>query len=161
MPVTNFAIFYFAATCTDSNGSTSDFSNQVAATNYESNSWSAICLAWDASATTNDLITNYTVWWGTNGILRVSNVVISSFTGSVAAGTNLTATVWVFPAALTNVVLSVTSAGATNLYMASRLAGPWSALNRTNYVATNAPGPLYFRSRGKAGNKVAIRTTRQ
>lgn len=143
-------LWYFAATARDTNGLESAFSNEVSLTNvYTTLPISSVVLGWDPSPVTNDLVTNYTVYWGTAP---------GSYSNTVAAGTNLSATVPVIPPPPSNHVLTVTTTG-TNLYRASSLSAPWLPLNRTNYRATNAIGPYYFRGKGGLTNRVLITLT--
>lgn len=56
----------------------------------------------------------------------------------------------------TLIVHVTVSGGATNLYHATSLAGPWSPLGTTNYWVTNQFGVHYYRGKGKSGNRVII-----
>lgn len=143
-------LWFFAATATDKQGLESDFSSEVVLTNIFSNSpISLVTLAWDKSSGTN-VITNYTIYFGSAH---------TNYTNLTLVGTNLTGTVRVLPAPLTNTVLTVTTTG-TNLYRSSTLNGPWISLGRTSYAVTNSPSPFYFRSR-PSSSKVSIKTVLQ
>lgn len=136
--------FYFAATAFDRNGLESDYSNEV--TYSTTNPMKAVTLAWDASISTNGPLT-YWIYQG--GASR-------SYTNHYAAGTNLALAVR--PALpRTNLVLTVTTSGATDLSWAPTLRGPWTSLNATNWSDTNPPAPRYFRAvANKAGSKLFI-----
>ncbi|MEN6533336.1 MAG: hypothetical protein ABFD89_06715 [Bryobacteraceae bacterium] len=131
-PTTN--LLYFAATASDAAGLSSDYSTELVYTN--TTRASRFVLAWDASPGTN-VITNYTVWQG-----RASR----SYTNSVNAGTNLTATLLTAPPAKTNRVITVTTVNATNLEYSSRAGGPWLLAGKTNLCFTNpVVSALYYR----------------
>jgi multisubunit Na+/H+ antiporter MnhC subunit len=135
--------FYFVATA-QAGGLESTNSNEVVYVRTNTSvQW--VTLAWNRSPTLTT-ITNYMVYKG-----RVSGV----YTNAYPAGTNLTLRVPLFPPVLTNVVINVTTTGATNLAYASSLAGPWVKVGATNWTATNPPSPRYFRSM-KAGSRVYI-----
>jgi hypothetical protein len=150
-PGTDFITFFFAATATSTAGLVSDFSNQVSTNYYETSMWTNVILVWEKSASTN--IKSYTLHGGGQpGIYTNSTNVGAALSGAL--------TMIVYPVPLTNVVLNVTTTG-TNLYRAPGPRGPWTAMNLTNYTATNPPGPVYFRGRGKTGNRVNIRSWNQ
>lgn len=136
--------FYFAATAFDKDGLESGYSNEV--TYSTTNPMNPVTLAWDASISSNRPITYWIYQGGISG----------SYTNHYAAGTNLLLTLR--PSLpKTNLLITVTTTGATNLAWAPSLRGPWTSLNSTNWMATNPPAPRYFRSVAKkAGSKVFI-----
>lgn len=141
--------FYFAVTA-DLASKDSDYSNEVSygRTNAETRT---VKLGWDY---TNDAAYTFMVFRG-----RQAGV----YTNSYAVGTNRTAIIPLTNAiTATNIVVSVTTTGATNLLSANLLEGPWIRLNRTNYVGTNIHSPTYFRGVGRrVGVTTSIATTRQ
>lgn len=142
--------FYFAATA-EANGTNSDYSNEVLY--RRTNNVQTVTLAWDRSPTTNLTITNYQVFKG-----RASGV----YTNTYSAGTNLTLTVPLLPPPPTNLVIKVTSSGATNLQYATFMVGPWTKVNATNWTATNPPAPRFFRAMSnRAGSRVYVQRTMQ
>lgn len=149
---TNF--WYFTVTALLTNLE-SDYSNEVGLTNIYSDTnnpiW-LVALAWDPSpsAATNPTL-HYHMYTGTHSRM---------YTNVTECGTNLTISIAVLPPPLTNCVLTVTTTG-TNLYRSTSLKGPWSALNTTNYTATNLPSPYYFRGKGSRGNTVSISSRMQ
>lgn len=154
LPVeTSTNTWYFAATATDNNGLTSDYSNEVSVTNIFSTNppIASVVLAWDRSPGTN-VITNYTAASGSSS---------GKYTNFVPVGTNLTATVVVIPPAKPRIVVVQISTTGTNLYGSSVPQGPWSSLGTTNFVATNLAGPIYFRGKGNGVNTVDIKQTTQ
>lgn len=141
--------FYFAVTA-DLDAKVSDYSNEVtdARTNAETRT---VKLGWDY---TNDAAYTFMVFRG-----RQSGY----YTNSYAVGTNRTAIIPLTNAiTATNIVVAVTTTGATNLLAANFIDGPWFKLNRTNYTGTNIHSPTYFRGVGRrAGVTTSIATTRQ
>ena len=111
----------------------------------------AVTVGWTPDATC--IVTN-TPWTNATNYVIQWTLLGSGATNFIDAGTNTQATIQIVPWPLTNLVLTVTTTG-TNLYRAASLRGPWTALNRTNYTATNPPAPYYFRGKGRRGNTVA------
>jgi len=140
------AVYYFAATAFDTNAAESVYSNEVVFTN--SGKVSGVTLAWDASP--GGAIAGYRVYAG-----RASR----NYTNIVEADTNLWAWVRLVPAALTNRVLTASTAG-SNLAWAAAPGGPWRWLNATNWSATNPAANGFFRGAGRS-NRVAITIKRQ
>lgn len=91
-PATN--VYWFAATTTDSEGTTSDYSDEISWLNTVRSR--LITLAWDAPVWTNAL-TNYSVFIGRSSMKYETNF---------NAGTNLQLTVELWPH-LTNIVVAV------------------------------------------------------
>lgn len=107
-------------------------------------------LCWEGSTWTN--AASYVVQWSLIG---------SGVTNWVDAGTNTQAWIEVATPPMTNLVLTVTAtSGATNLYAAGSLFGPWVPLGTTNWVVTNPVAPLFFRATGNASSGVNISQTR-
>jgi hypothetical protein len=126
------AVWYFAATATDSDGLESDYSNELVWTNTIGAS--RIMCAWDAPSSTNS-ITNYTVFRG---------LASGSYTfAPVHAGTNLSVIFWLVRAPKTNRVVHVSSVNATGMWTAATLDGPWIQVAATNVSLTN-PAPSQF-----------------
>jgi hypothetical protein len=126
------AVWYFAATATDSDGLESDYSNELVWTNTIGAS--RIMCAWDAPSSTNS-ITNYTVFRG---------LASGSYTfAPVHAGTNLSVIFWLVRAPKTNRVVHVSSVNATGMWTAATLKGPWNQVAATNVSLTN-PAPSQF-----------------
>ena len=125
-------VWYFAATCTDNAGLTSDYSTEVSLRDTNG-TIRTVTLAWDRSQGTN-VITNYTIWQG---------VASRTYTNSVNVGTNLTGTVRVqppLPPAPTNLVITVTGLAANSLQ------GPWLAVpSWPAIVVTNPPANKFYR----------------
>lgn len=136
-------LFYFAATATENNGMESDFSNEVWHTN--TNQSVTVTLAWDASLGTNT-ITNYTVYMG-----RASG----TYSNRTYAGTNLSATVRLYPPPKTNRVITLYTVNATNLQYSTRPQSPWLLAGKTNLCFTNPAIGLYYRPLGASSNKPA------
>lgn len=125
------AVWYFAATATDSDELESDYSNELVWTN--STRARGVTLTWDASVSPN--ITNYKVYWG-----RSSN----TYTSTVSAGTNLTLSLRLTPVSKTNRIVHVSFANASKAWTATHLSGPWAEIAATNVTLTNpAPSQLW------------------
>lgn len=142
-------IFYFAATATDVNGLTSDYSNEDVY--VRTGKVQTVTLAWDASQSSS-IITNYAVWMG-----RQSRFYTTNFNAS----TNLILKVPLFPPALTNIVIIITTSNASDLAYSSTINGLWTMLNATNWIATNPTAPRYFRAVGKSGNPTLFLDSRR
>lgn len=143
--------WYFAVTAKDNAGSESDFSNEVVYTNW-SRTNVIMTLAWDSRSGTN-FISHYTIYKG---------IASGNYRWTYDAGTNLCLTFPLFGFALSNVVVTVACTnGGTNIAFASRMSGPWSNLNLTNWTETNPSGPRYFRGIGKIGNRITINVIHQ
>lgn len=103
-------VWYLAAKDQDANGLTSDYSVECVITNIYSDTsapQSIAVMAWSPPACTN-VITNYTLWWG---------IATRSYSNSISAGTNLTATAQLIPPPpppLTNYIITLICA-LTNL----------------------------------------------
>ena len=134
----------------------------------------SIVLAWDPPAGTN-VIDHYCLYAGpasrtyTNRVLagpgRSSSLPVARYGRTYIAATAVDTAglesdfsnevIWtnLYPWK-SNILITVTSTGQTILRAAS-LAGPWTNLNRSTWIATNPPAPLYFRGRGTT-NRIAI-----
>lgn len=136
--------YYFSATCQDSQGNGSDFSNEVSWTNTAKLPY--LKLAWSPPVCTN-VVTNYIIWKG-----RASR----SYTKTYSAGTNLNATVplWDGP---TNVVVHVASENATNLQW-RHLDTAWALAMSTSLTLTNPQSDLLIRPMGRTAASPARAT---
>lgn len=115
--VPSYEYFYFAATCTDTRGLESDYSNEVwlETTNRPP---LTVTLAWDKSPSTN-AITNYTIYQGPD---------TRTYTQQVSVGLCLSGSVTILPKIWTRVV-------------------SFTCSNAPSLVFTNLAGPLYVRAR--------------
>ena len=121
-------VYYFAATDTDSKGSTSGYSVELVWTN--SVGTNMVTLAWEPPPPWTYPITNYTVLWG--GSSR-------AYTNQVLAGTNLTVTA-TLTLPKTNRLFTLT------LQRASSILGPWTTLtNWPTLSVTNPVGDQFYR----------------
>jgi hypothetical protein len=137
--------YYFAATASNESLE-SNFSNEVVFTNQFRSGTKSITLAWDRS----EGATSYAIYKGHES---------GAYSISYPAGTNLFLTVALLWPILSNVVITVTTTGATNLFKAVNPSGPWTALNRTNWITNNPTSREFFRSVGKTSNRVFISET--
>lgn len=118
--------YHFAATATGTNGLESDYSTEAVLT--VSNRIQTVTCAWDAPE--SNAIAYYTLYQGTAA---------GCYTNSVTT-TNTQATIRISPAVPTNLVLTVTSSGCTNLQYRQAVGATWTGwamLGCTNLVATN------------------------
>ncbi len=144
-----FLLYYFAATATDTAGLESDYSNEVIL--VDTNFHRFVTLAWCPSPCTN-VITNYIVYWGPAP---------HTYTNHISAGTNLDITIALWPPGPSNILVRVTSTGATNLAWATSFAGPWTKLNATNWTGTNVQGTRFWRALARtSGSRVYVTTSR-
>lgn len=123
---------------------------------------------WDQVASINLYRGNYTNFTVTNNVGKVLTVTVTrtndQYFAVTAVGTNGEESVFsnIIRIPPTNLIVHVyVSGGATNIYHAVSLSGPWSRLNTTNYWVTNQTGTHYYRGRGKAGNRVYIASQSQ
>lgn len=134
--------------------------------------WITNGLAWDYPTNEWNAVTNFMIYrgvstnrfTGTNSLGKVLTTTITrtntQYFAVTAVGTNglesLYSNLLRVPT-IQNLVVHVTvSGGATNIYHALAMSGPWSPLGTTNYWVTNQFGTHYYRGNGKAGNRVAI-----
>lgn len=115
---------HFAATATGTNGLESDYSSEAVL--RHTNRVETVTCAWDPPVGTN-AIASYTLWHGPKA---------GVYTNSVKT-TNVQTMLRISPAIPTNLVLTVTSVGLTNIAWCNRLNGNWALLGVTNFV-TNA-----------------------
>jgi hypothetical protein len=125
--------WYFAATATDTNGLTSDYSNEVT-TNLPS-TIKTVTLLWNPSPSSN--IAGYNVFKG-----KVSGI----YTNKYAAGTNLTLEIPLSSPLPSNRVVTLKPMVATNL------SGPWT-------VFTNWPSVTWTNPLGNRWFKLAVTET--
>ena len=122
--------YHFAATATDTNGLESDYSTEAVL--RVTNRIQTVTCAWDPSAGTN-AIAHYTLYQGTAA---------GCYTNSVKTPTTQ-ATIQVNPPVPSNLVVTVTSTGCTNLQYRQAVGATWTGwalLGRTNLEVTN---PIY------------------
>lgn len=132
--------------------------------------WITNGLAWDYPTNWNQ-VTNIILYRGvstnfttTNSLGKVLTATITrtntQYFAVTAVGTNGLESLYsnfLRVPTIQNLVVHVTvSGGATNIYHALAMSGPWSPLGTTNYWVTNQFGTHYYRGKGKAGNRVAI-----
>lgn len=140
--------YYFAATAIDASGLESEYSNEAKTNRYWGNLWRKVTLAWDYS---DDFeVIGHLIYWGTNSHCYSNHSDL--FLG-------LAGTVQVFPPPLTNRVVVVTSAKATNLLACDRVSGPWVLLGKTNVSVTNPHTPQYWRAIGRKGSSPHVYVT--
>jgi len=120
---------HFAATATGTNGLESDYSKEAVLT--VSNRIQTVTCAWDAPE--SNAIAYYTLYQGTAA---------GCYTNSVKTPTTQ-ATIQVNPPVPSNLVVTVTSTGCTNLQYRQAVGATWTGwalLGRTNLEVTN---PIY------------------
>ena len=115
---------HFAATATGTNGLTSDYSSEAVL--IHTNRVETATCAWDPPTGTN-AIAHYTLYHG-----RAAG----TYTNSVTT-TNTQATIRISPAVPTNLVLTITSVGLTNIAWRDGWKGSWRLLGATNLCVTN------------------------
>lgn len=143
--------WYFAATATDSSGLESDFSNEVAYTNWTRTNV-VLTLAWDHNPGEN-VVTNYTIYKG---------LASGNYPWRYYAQTNRTLTIPIYGFPLSNVVITVVASNATQLMFKDGLRGTWFTLLTNYWRATNPPSPRFFRSLGtNSGSRVFINAIQQ
>lgn len=135
--------YHFAATATDAGGLTSDFSTEAVL--QVTNRIPTVTCAWDPPTGTN-AIARYTLFQGPAA---------GTYTNSVTT-TNTQATIEISPPVPTNLVLTVTSVGLTNILWREGLKENWALLGATNLSVTNhAPTKLrLYRGLGKPATAV-------
>jgi len=116
--------YHCAATATGTNGLESDYSTEAVL--VASNRVETVSCAWDAPAGSN-AIAFYTLYQGTEA---------GCYTNSVTT-TNTQATIRISPAVPTNLVLTITSVGLTNIAWRDGWKGSWRLLGATNLCVTN------------------------
>lgn len=134
---------HFAATATGTNGLESDYSSEAVL--RHTNRVETVTCTWDPPVGTN-AIASYTLWHGPKA---------GAYTNSVKT-TNTQATLRISPAIPTNLVLTVTSVGLTNIAWRDGWKGSWRLLGATNLCVTNpvATSPRLFLGLGRPATPV-------
>lgn len=133
---------HFAVTATGATGLESDYSSEAVL--LHTNRIQTVTCAWDPPDGTNT-VALYTLYQGAT---------TGTYTNSVQT-TNTQATIRISPPLLTNVVLTVTSIGLTNIAWCDKLKGRWALLGVTNFVTNAASAKsLLFRGLGRPATVV-------
>jgi hypothetical protein len=142
IPLTNSWPYYFAVKAVQ--GELESLLSNITVTNWpETGTWRTVTLTWDASITPSVIANpiSYRVYWG-----EAAN----TLTNVQDAGANLTANVRILPPPITNLVVTVSSARATNLLYGPTFRGPFTLLGKTNWTGTNPVPTRYWRAVGKS-----------